>query len=95
MLSTQQIIKVRTENKEVFWVKDMCPLSDNTIVMVDFYNSSLKLVDGTTGNIIHQLTLQNHPHGVCAMSGDRVAVTYGDRIQVYISSSVIIIILLL
>ena len=65
----------------------MCLLCGNKVVLADYYNTSLKLVDGTTGNIFYQLTLQETPQGVCSMSGDRVAVTTGDTIQVYITSS--------
>ena len=35
----------------------------------------MKLLDVTTGQILHRLMLQDRPRGVCRMSGDRVAVT--------------------
>ena len=80
-------IVVRTDrDKEVSWITDMCLVSDDRIVAVDNVNYSVKLLEVTTGHMLHQLQLQNVPFGVCRTSGDRVAVTlpYAETIQVLV-----------
>jgi len=72
----------------------MCLLSDDRIVAVDNDNKSVKLLDVTTGHVLHRLQLRDEPFGVCQLSGDRVAVTLPDTctdmIQVYFVTFIII-----
>ena len=78
-------IRVRTDQDDKScWITDMCLVADDRIVAVDRANESVKLLDVTTGQVLHRLQLQNRPRGVCRMSGDRVAVTLplSGRIQV-------------
>jgi len=67
---------VRTDRDERFCdISDMCLVADDRIVVVDRDNYSVKLLEVTTGHVLHQLQLQDEPWGVCRMAGDRVAVT--------------------
>jgi len=69
-------IVVRTDqDKEECCISDMCLVSDDRIVAVDNANQSVKLVEVTTGRVLHRLQLQSQPWGVCRMSGNRVAVS--------------------
>jgi len=63
----------------------MCLVSDDRIVVIDFSNSSVKLVDVIAGRVLDQLKLQHQPWGVCRMSGDRVAVTLPDAHGIMVS----------
>jgi len=79
-------IVVRTDqDKKGCYISDMCLLSDDRIVAVDNDNKSVKLLDVTTGRVLHQLQLQDPPCGVCSMSGDRVAVTLPDAYTIQVS----------
>ena len=76
-------IRVRTDqDKEECRITDICLVSDDRIVVADCANQSVKLLEVTTGRVLHQLQLQDTPGAVCQMSGDRVAVTEAGRIQV-------------
>jgi len=69
-------ISVRTDqDHNTCNITDMCLVSDDRMVMADGVNRSIKLVDLTTGRILHRLELEDCPFGVCKMFGDRVAVT--------------------
>jgi len=69
-------IRVRTDqDDESCSITDMCLVADDRIVVVDHANLSVKLLDVTTGQVLHRLQLQDKPLGVCRMSGDRVAIT--------------------
>jgi len=89
-------IVVRTvQDIEVGFISDMCLLSHDRIVVVDSVNQSVKLVEVTTGRVLHQLKLQHGPVCVCRMSSDRVAVTLTGadrsyRIQVSLCTFIII-----
>ena len=69
----------------------MCLVADDRIVAVDNASQSVKLLEVTTGRVLHQLQLQDEPWGVCRMSGDRVAVTLPGvcRIQVSVFTFII------
>jgi len=61
-------------------------------VVVDYENMSVKLLEVTTGRVLHKLTLQHQPWGVCRMSGDRVAVTLPDADMLQVSLCTFIVI---
>jgi len=50
----------------------MCLVSDDRMVVVDYVNIAVKMVDVTTGRVLHQLKLEDQPWGVCKMSVGRV-----------------------
>jgi len=89
----KDIVVSTDQDKKGCFINDMCLVSDDRIVVVDYENLSVKLLEVTTGQVLRQLQLQNGPWGVCRMSGDRVAVTvpYADMIQVYFVTFIIII----
>ena len=62
----------------------MCLVSDDRIVVADLSNKSVKLLEVTTGHVLHRLQIKGILQGVCLMAGDRVAVTLTGvrRIQV-------------
>jgi len=83
---------VRTDqDKEECFIRDMCLVSDDRIVAVDHVNMSVKLLEVTTGRVLHRLQLRDEPFGVCRMSDDRVAVTLPGvcRIQVSVFTFII------
>ena len=91
-------IVVRTDqDKEKCIISDICLVSDDRIVVVDYNNESVKLLEVTTGRVLHQLQLQDQPYGVCRMSGDRVAVTlpYDDMLQVSFCTFIVIYIIII
>ncbi|XP_052780371.1 uncharacterized protein LOC128217327 [Mya arenaria] len=54
-------------------------LSGERLLLSDFHNCSVKLVDTTTNKMVSQVKLPGNPRDLCLLPGDRTAVTLPDE----------------
>ncbi|XP_052783164.1 uncharacterized protein LOC128219394 [Mya arenaria] len=54
-------------------------LAGSRLLLADFHNKNVKLVDMQTNNLVSQISLPGCPWDICLLSGDRVAVTLATK----------------
>ncbi|XP_052792651.1 uncharacterized protein LOC128226703, partial [Mya arenaria] len=57
------------------YLSNMLHLAGSRLLMADFYNSKVKVVDMQTNSLVSQISVPGQPWDICHLPGDRVAVT--------------------
>jgi len=69
-------IPVKTAmDREDPYLTSIALLTSDRLVVVDYNNQSVKLVNVVQGKVLHQLEVGNMPSSVCSLPGSRAAVT--------------------
>jgi len=68
------------------WVADMAVLPSSNLLVADWGNQSVKLVDVLTGCLLSQVQLPGRPYKLCLLPGDRAAVSLPDEKVIQILS---------
>jgi len=71
-------IKSATDRRDCN-ITDLTVLPDNLLMLADYTNQSVKLVDPVSGQLLDQLQLSGNPWGLCLLPGDRAAVTIPEK----------------
>jgi len=64
----------------------MAILSSCNLLVADWGNRSVKVMDGQTGRLLSQIQLPGRPRSLCLLPGDRAAVSLPDENVIHIMS---------
>jgi len=66
---------VTSSSEEDIYIRDIAMLSPSSLLVGDYTNTTLRLVDSVSGVVLSKATLPSHPRRLCLLSDGRVAVT--------------------
>ena len=85
-LTEKMELEVAPTDTRKCWVVDMAVLPSCNLLVADWINNSVKVMDGQTGRLISQVQLPGEPYRLCLLDGDRAAVSLHDERVIQIMS---------
>ncbi|XP_053396820.1 uncharacterized protein LOC123551322 isoform X2 [Mercenaria mercenaria] len=67
------------------WVHGSCFTEDGALLMVDYYNNTLKRANNVTTSVLDHCNLPEHPYSVCCVSNHEAAVTLRNNTIQFVS----------
>ncbi|XP_052794716.1 E3 ubiquitin-protein ligase TRIM71-like isoform X2 [Mya arenaria] len=71
-------MKSQTDNKDCY-LSSMLKLTGSRLLIADFCNNKVKVVDMQTNSLVSQISVPGQPWDICHLPGDRVAVTMSNK----------------
>ena len=64
-----------SRGEDGYWIFDIAVVSSTRLLVTDFTNCTLRLVDSQNGGVVSQVSVPGTPYGVCLIGDGRAAVT--------------------